>query len=58
MLAFTAPIDPASLPNLPGSYVLEPSLDQEMTLCPGKLGPVRLGPVRLRYYGSAVALAG
>ncbi len=53
MFAFTAPINPASLPSRPGSYVLELSLDQEMTLRPGKLGPIQLGPGRLRYYGSA-----
>ncbi len=53
MFAFSAPIDPVSLPISPGSYVLEISLLQEMTLRPGKLGPIRLGPGRLRYYGSA-----
>ncbi len=48
-----APVDPASLPAAPGSYVLELVLDREITLRPGKLGEIRLGPGRLRYYGSA-----
>ncbi len=53
MLVFEAPIDPASLPADPGSYVLELCLDQEIELRPGRLGRIRLGPGRLRYYGSA-----
>ncbi len=58
MLVFEAPVDPTSLPALPGSYVLELSLDEEIELRPGKLGTIRLGPGRLRYYGSARGAGG
>ncbi len=53
MLVFEARVDPASLPAVPGSYLLELTLDQETELRPGKLGAIRFGPGRLRYYGSA-----
>ncbi len=53
MLVFEVPVDPASLPTVPGSYVLELLLEEEIGIRPGKLGTIRLGPGRLRYYGSA-----
>ncbi len=53
MLVFEAPIDPVSLPAVPGSYVLEFCLEEEIGIRPGKFGAIRLGPGRLRYYGSA-----
>ncbi|MCP3958884.1 MAG: GIY-YIG nuclease family protein [bacterium] len=58
MVTFATPVDPMSLPAGPGSYVLELSLDRQITLRPGKLGPVRLGPGLLRYYGSARGAGG
>ncbi len=53
MLVFEAPIAAACLPAAAGTYTLELSLDEEITIRPGKLGSLRFGPGRLRYYGSA-----
>ena len=47
------PVDPASLPAVAGSYVLEFHLGASIALRVGRLGTVLLGPGRIRYYGSA-----